>query len=206
MCVWNDLAAALMGDFAAIAEKERNYLRLAFTHPAMKSLYADWDSVAQTAVAQVRMDAAKYPDDPKLARLVGELSVRDNQFRKWWADQLVATRGTGTKTLNHPIAGELTLDWDTLTASTDPDQQLLIWTAEPGTPSHDGLRMLASWAATQKTSTNPPHAQRRDIRVSPTSTTIPITLWRATQLDRLGRPSNRRQLRTLCHPRTLMCQ
>ena len=53
--------------------------------------------------------------------------------------------------LHHPVAGELTLDWDTLTASTDPDQQLVIWTAEPGTPTHDGLRILASWATAHPT-------------------------------------------------------
>lgn len=54
----------------------------------------------------------------------------------------------GTKSLYHPVAGELTLDWDTLTASTDPDQQLVIWTAAPDTPSYEGLRFLASWAST----------------------------------------------------------
>jgi hypothetical protein len=59
----------------------------------------------------------------------------------------VATLSVGTKVLNHPVAGELSLDWDTLTASTDPDQQLVVWTAEGGSPTHDGLRILASWAA-----------------------------------------------------------
>lgn len=80
-------------------------------------------------------------------RLVGELSVQDAHFREWWAAHQVATLGVGTKVLPHPVAGELSLDWDTLTASTDPDQQLVIWTAEVGTPTHDGLRNLASWAA-----------------------------------------------------------
>lgn len=55
-----------------------------------------------------------------------------------------------TKTYHHPVAGELTLDWDTLTASTDPDQQLVVLTAEPGTPSHDALRILASWATSHQ--------------------------------------------------------
>lgn len=55
----------------------------------------------------------------------------------------------GTKVVHHPVAGELSLDWDTLSASTDPDQQLVVWTTEVGSPSHDGLRILASWAAGQ---------------------------------------------------------
>ncbi|MFD7119922.1 helix-turn-helix domain-containing protein [Streptomyces sp. NPDC059922] len=144
---WNALAAALVTDFGRIPERHRNYVRLVFTDPAMRTLYSDWETVARTCAAQLRMEAAKYPDDPRLAALVGELSVQDPQFRQWWAAHHVATLSVGTKTLHHPVAGDLTLDWDTLTASTDPDQQLVIWTAEAGTPSHDGLRILASWAA-----------------------------------------------------------
>lgn len=143
---WNPLAAALVVDFAAIPEKKRNYVRLLFTEPALRELYPDWESVARHAVAQLRMEAAQYPDDPRLTALVGELSVRDNDFRQWWAGHHVAARTMGTKTLHHPVAGELTLDWGCLACGTNPDQQLVIWTAQPGTPSHDGLRILASWA------------------------------------------------------------
>ncbi|WP_030619281.1 helix-turn-helix domain-containing protein [Streptomyces fulvoviolaceus] len=152
---WNPLAAALITDFGTIPEKHRNYVRILFTDPAMRTLYADWKSVARTCVAQFRMEAAKYPDDPRLASLVGELSVQDGDFRTWWAAHHVATLSVGTKVLAHPVAGELSLDWDTLTASTDPDQQLVVWTAEVGTPTHDRLRILASWAAAQHQPTGP---------------------------------------------------
>ncbi|MFC9429801.1 helix-turn-helix domain-containing protein [Streptomyces sp. NPDC056987] len=144
---WNPLAAALITDFSAVPEKHRNYVRILFTDPAMRTLYADWKAVGRTSVAQLRMAAAKYPDDPRLAALVGELSVRDPDFRRWWAAHHVAALSVGTKVLHHPVAGELSLDWDTLSASTDPDQQLVVWTAEVGSPTHDGLRILASWAA-----------------------------------------------------------
>ncbi|MFJ5110402.1 helix-turn-helix domain-containing protein [Streptomyces sp. NPDC088551] len=144
---WNALAAALVTDFGRIPERHRNYVRLVFTDPAMRTLYSDWETVARTCAAQLRMEAATYPDDPRLTELVGELSVQDPRFREWWAAHHVATLSVGTKKLHHPVAGDLTLDWDTLTASTDPDQQLVIWTAEVGSPSHDGLRILASWAA-----------------------------------------------------------
>ncbi|AEN13893.1 MULTISPECIES: helix-turn-helix transcriptional regulator [unclassified Streptomyces] len=146
---WNQLAAALITDFGKLPEKDRNYVRVLFTDPAMRTLYADWKTVARTCVAQLRMEAAKYPDDPRLTALVGELSVQDPDFRTWWAGHHVAALNVGTKTLHHPVAGELALDWDTLTATTDPDQQLVIWTAEVGGPTHDGLRILASWAADQ---------------------------------------------------------
>ena len=147
---WNALGAALVTDFGAVPEKQRNYVRLLFTDPELKTLYVDWEAVARTTVAQLRMEAARYPDDPRLISLVGELSVIDADFRTWWAEHHVAAMGVGTKTLHHPVVGELTLEWDTLTASTDADQQLIVWTAEVGSRSHEGLRLLASWAATQR--------------------------------------------------------
>jgi transcriptional regulator with XRE-family HTH domain len=146
---WNTLAAALVTDFSQVPEKHRNYPRLIFTDPAMRSLYADWEASAQIAVAQLRMEAAHYPEDPRLIELVGELSTRDKQFAKWWGDHKVAARTVGTKTLNHPAVGELVLDWDTYTANTDSDQHLTVWTAAPGSPTHERLRVLASWAADQ---------------------------------------------------------
>lgn len=155
---WNPLAAALITDFGRIPEKHRNYLRLVFTDPAMRALYADWETVARTCVAQLRMEAAHRPDDPQLTALVGELSIHDTQFRRWWAAHHVAARRVGTKTLHHPLVGDLHLDWDTLTCAADPDQQLITWTTEPDTPTNDRLRILASWTADQPqpTSSNTP--------------------------------------------------
>lgn len=143
---WNPLASALVTDFSRIPEKQRNYIRLLFTDATLKELYADWETVARTAVAQLRMQAAKYPGDPHLSSLVGELSVRDADFRQWWGGHLVSSVSVGTKKFHHPIAGELLLDWDTLACSTDVEQELVVWTAEPGTPSYEGLRFLSSWA------------------------------------------------------------
>ncbi|WP_031073984.1 helix-turn-helix transcriptional regulator [Streptomyces sp. NRRL WC-3742] len=145
---WNSLAAALVTDFSKIPEKQRNYIRLVFTDPRMRKLYADWENVAHTCVAQLRMEAARDPGNPRLAALVGELSLQDADFRRWWAAHHVAVRGIGTKTLRHPVVGNLTLEWDTLASTTDTDQQLVLWTAEPGTPTHDALRILASWTDT----------------------------------------------------------
>lgn len=157
---WNPMATALFGDFAAIPDKQRNFVRQVFTDPAMRELYQDWAEVAQTGVAQLRMEAARDPKDPRLTNLVGELSVIDEDFRRWWGAHRVAVRGMGTKVLRHPVAGELTLDWSTLTCATDPDQQLITYTAARGTPSHDGLRILASWIADETASSaNSPRGQ-----------------------------------------------
>ncbi|MEU2334779.1 helix-turn-helix domain-containing protein [Streptomyces sp. NPDC013172] len=147
---WNRLAAALWTDFARYPEQERVFVRLLFTEPWMRELYADWEEVTRLAIAQLRMESARYPGDPRLTALVDELSARDEQFRQWWDEHDVALRGKGTKKLRHPVVGELTLDWDTLTCATDPEQSIIVWTAAPGSPSHDALRLLASWDADRK--------------------------------------------------------
>ncbi|WP_328320151.1 helix-turn-helix domain-containing protein [Kribbella sp. NBC_00382] len=144
---WNEMAAALVTDFGQIPLKQRTYVRLLFTDPAMRTLYPDWENVARRAVAQLRTEAARTQGDPRMSTLVGELSTRDEQFRTWWAAEVVAGRGIGAKDLNHPVVGALTLDWDTLTSAADPEQHLIVWTAEPGSRSADSLRVLASWAA-----------------------------------------------------------
>jgi transcriptional regulator with XRE-family HTH domain len=144
---WNPMAAALVTDFGQIPEKHRNYIRLLFTEPAMRTLYLDWENVALMAVAQLQMEAARTPGDPRMGTLVGELSTQDEYFRTWWGTGAVAGRGVGAKHLDHPVVGALTLDWDTLTCAADPEQHLIMWTAEPGSPSDDALRVLASWTA-----------------------------------------------------------
>ncbi|MFG1992141.1 helix-turn-helix domain-containing protein [Actinoplanes sp. NPDC048988] len=148
---WNSAAAALFTDFAAVPERERNYVRLLFTDPGMRALHADWPHDARDAVAALRTRAAAGPDDPELARLVGELAVRDADFRTWWAEHRVNGASYGTKHYHHPVVGDLTLDCDVWASPDGSGQELMIVTAEPGTPSHDALRILASWATVPQT-------------------------------------------------------
>jgi transcriptional regulator with XRE-family HTH domain len=159
---WNSGAAALYTDFERVPVRQRNYVRLLFTHPAMRSLYVEWDHDARTAVAALRMDAAHDPDDPDLAVLVGELSVQDPDFRTWWATHHVNSASYGTKHYRHPLVGELTLDCDTWSSPDGSGQQLMVLTAEEGTPSRDALRILASWTAeeTEGLGIGPRGAQR----------------------------------------------
>lgn len=141
---WNRLGAALIADFAAIPEDERSFIWLLFANPQMRMLYADWSGVVELAIAQLRGDSARYPDDPELAQLVRRLSEEFSEFATKWGAHEVAGRGTGTKILHHPVVGELSLDWEILASAMDPDQQIVLWTADPGSPSADRLRKLAA--------------------------------------------------------------
>ncbi|MEU2433856.1 helix-turn-helix transcriptional regulator [Streptomyces sp. NPDC007861] len=141
---WNPLAASLYTDFAAVPPAERNLLRLTFLDPRIRALYTDWEAGARACVSFVRMDAATNPTAPDLQALVGELSVRDHDFRRWWAAHDVAHKTFGTKRFHHPVVGDLTLDWQFLTLPHDPDLTLMVLTASPGTPSHQALRRLSA--------------------------------------------------------------
>ena len=140
---WNAMAAALMvTDFAKLPTRQRNYVRLVFTDPAVRRLYPDWEQTGRLCVALLHMEVARDPHDPRLAELVGELSIQDVDFRRWWSDHQVAIRNRGVKRFDHPRVGCLTLEWDTLAHVGDPDQQLITWSAEAGTASHDRLAEL----------------------------------------------------------------
>ncbi|PWI15345.1 transcriptional regulator [Streptomyces sp. Act143] len=148
---WNAAATALYTDFAAVPAARRNYLRLMFTDPAIRGMHREWAHDARDAVAALRMEAAADPDDPDLAALVGELTIRDTDFRTWWAEHHVNSATYGTKHYRHPLVGDLTLDCDTWAASDGSGQRLMVLTAESGSPSHDALRILTSWTAESAT-------------------------------------------------------
>ncbi|MET8545959.1 hypothetical protein ABZW03_35805 [Kitasatospora sp. NPDC004799] len=93
------------------------------------------------------MEAGTNPTDPALTALVGEPAVADQQFRVWWAEHRVAHQDFGSKRITHATVGELTLDWDTFRYAGAPEQQLVLCSAEPGTPDAERLAELAGDAA-----------------------------------------------------------
>ena len=146
----NHLARALYTDFDALPARDRNMARLVFLDEHFRSLYADWEDAARNIVASLRLYAGGRPHDPALAELVGELSVHDTDFRRWWADHDVFERGHGIKHFHHPVVGDLVLNYEAFTPTDDPEQLLGISTAEPGSVSAERLKLLASWAGYQQ--------------------------------------------------------
>ncbi len=144
---WNAAACALLGDYAARKPAERNIPRITFLDPASRELFADWTTCARENVAYLRLEAGRHPDDPQLASLIGELSMKSEDFRRWWAEHPVQDKTSGIKRFHHPVVGDLALTYETLRAADDPGQALITYAAEPGTPSHDALHMLLAWAA-----------------------------------------------------------
>jgi hypothetical protein len=156
----NRLGSALFTDFQARPHRERNFARFVFLDEAAHSLYLDWDKAAGDCVATLHLYAGRHPDDPQLAELIGDLSVRSDTFRRMWADHDVLAHASGTKRLHHPLVGDLTLDYVVLAVEADPDQALVILTPEPASRSAEALGILASWTGAPATGTpaTGPHA------------------------------------------------
>ncbi|NED88870.1 helix-turn-helix domain-containing protein [Streptomyces sp. SID11233] len=142
---WNGAADALLG-FSRLSPAVRNVPRQVFLDPASLELYPDWAAVAAETVAHLRLDAGLHPHDKQLAALVGELSVKNEDFRRLWADHQVKAKAYGVKRISHPVAGPLTLPYETLGVPGDPDQCLVVYTPEPGTESAERLALLTAAA------------------------------------------------------------
>ncbi len=123
--------------------------RFQFLDPGAHDSYADWE-LAATTVALLRAEAGRCPHDTQLRGLVGELSTVSEELRTRWAAHDVRIHHNGTKQFHHPAVGALELGHHTfdLPAEDAADLPMTIYTAGPGTPSDDALRLLASWAAT----------------------------------------------------------
>ncbi|MFC4499806.1 MULTISPECIES: helix-turn-helix domain-containing protein [Streptomyces] len=144
---WNRMAAAVFGDWAELPPAERNWARLVFLKPEYRDLFVDWEQKAIDIVCVLRMDAGCFPDDPRLSAIVGELSVKSEDFRRLWATHDVKEKNHGVKQLRHPLVGDLSLNFEGFRLADDGDQAMVVYHAEPGSPSADALRLLASWGA-----------------------------------------------------------
>ncbi|MFE0521084.1 helix-turn-helix transcriptional regulator [Streptomyces sp. NPDC058954] len=145
----NRLARAFYADVYATPHNQANLARFNFLDPASRRFYPDWDWAADISVAILRTEAGRNAHDKDLHDLVGELSTRSDDFRTRWGAHDVRHHGTGTKRFHHHVVGDLTLAYEGLEMAAEPGLTLTIYTAEPGSSSEEGLRLLASWAATQ---------------------------------------------------------
>ena len=141
----NDLGLAFYSPVIGDGGRTPNLARFQFLDPAARDFYPDWEKFAEMCVAVMRAEAGRDPHDKGLQDLVGELSLRSDTFRTLWAAHDVRTHGAGTKRFHHPIVGELILAYEELAITAEPGNVLLIYTAEPGSPSAERLKLLASW-------------------------------------------------------------
>lgn len=152
---WNPLAEALLGDPADLPPERLNMLLLMFDDTLTGDRNCpDWEQQALEYIGMMRTAVATDPTHPRATKIVGELSIRSEDFRRLWARHDVRESVSGTKTFRTAEVGEIALDWDTYPLPGNPGPVMLVWTAEPGSPDADRLHLLASLHATR-------HAARR---------------------------------------------
>jgi transcriptional regulator with XRE-family HTH domain len=146
----NSLGRALHAPFFDDPGRPANFARFQFLDPRAEDFYPDWAGAANITVALLRAEAGRHPNDTQLRELVGELSTVSEEFRTRWAAHNVRIHHNGAKSFHHPVVGPVELGYHTFDLPTEDTSglRMTIYTAEPGTPSEDALRMLASWAAT----------------------------------------------------------
>ncbi|MGJ4845227.1 helix-turn-helix transcriptional regulator [Leifsonia sp. Le1] len=143
----NALGRAFYSPLIGDGGRTPNLARFQFLDPVSRDFYPDWDLFADMCVAMMRAEAGRDPHNRAMQDLVGELSTRSETFRRLWGAHNVRTHGAGTKRFHHPVVGELTLAFEEFAVTAEPGHVLLVYTAEPGSPSAERLRLLASWAA-----------------------------------------------------------
>jgi transcriptional regulator with XRE-family HTH domain len=124
-----------------------NRLLAAFLDPGEKELHEDWEQSTAAAVGQLRAVMGTETDDPRMASLVGELSMKSDRFRRLWARQDVVRPAGGPARMHHPEVGELELHREKLIVAGTDGQVLVIYHADPGTPSAQALDLLGTIAA-----------------------------------------------------------
>jgi transcriptional regulator with XRE-family HTH domain len=141
----NRMAKALFADFDQLPLKQRNYAHWMFLDEQARSLFVDWRDQARAAVESLRFEIGRDPADSATVALVAELRERSREFDQWWEQHQVHQRTHGSKHLRHPLVGELTVEYESLTLPGDPDTTLFVYTTEVGSPSRRAMDLLASW-------------------------------------------------------------
>ncbi|BCB88743.1 helix-turn-helix transcriptional regulator [Phytohabitans suffuscus] len=125
-----------------------NLARFNFLDERSREFYPGWEAAADVCVAILRTEAGRDPRDKRLHDLIGELSTNSDEFRTRWGAHNVRRHGSGTKKFHHHAVGDLTLTYEGLELTAEPGLSFLIYTADPGSPTEERLRLLASLAAT----------------------------------------------------------
>ncbi|WP_411153133.1 helix-turn-helix transcriptional regulator [Streptomyces sp. A30] len=149
----NALAEALYVPF----EPADNLARMTFLDPAGRHFYSDWNRAAQATVANLRQAAGFDPDNPRLRELVRTLTEHSTDFTSLWNAHTVRGKTQDAKQFLHPDVGPLTLTYQAFDVRDAPGQQLVIYHAEPGSPSAQALNLLGSIHATRRQAEPWPH-------------------------------------------------
>lgn len=142
--VQTPLAVALVGDETHFTGLDRSFTYRWFTDPRSRRIYPEPDRPLQGRyfTSDLRAAYSRLGAGSRAGRIVDALLARSEEFAALWAAHEVGLRREGdAKRIQHPDLGLLDLQCQALYDG-DQSQVLLVYTATPGTESHDKLQLL----------------------------------------------------------------
>ena len=127
-----------------------NRLRSVFLDESVRAEFPDWEQAVGGMVAAFRASIGTDVDDPRIAQLVGELSLASEPFRQLWARHDVKALAGAPAQILHPQVGLLQLRREKLPIGDSGGQLLVIYHAEPGSDSARALALLGSLSVTEE--------------------------------------------------------
>jgi hypothetical protein len=135
---------ALMGDTSTWHGIERNNVWRNLVGPGTRAVHTAREQAEFEAilVADLRLTTARYPADRRLRGLVRELSALSPRFVELWESTNPEPHRDPSrhKIIDHPAAGRIELDCDTLIVAGD-DLRITVYTAEPGSADAERLAL-----------------------------------------------------------------
>ncbi len=138
----NALLRAVLG---AEVDTGEVLVRWLFLDARARGRIENWSDYAAAAVGALRYEVGRHPTDRRLQGLVDELRTADPDVARWWDDHGVTDRTSVDKQIAHPVVGRLAFGIEALVSPHDPEQRLIVYTAQPGSPTAAALPVLASW-------------------------------------------------------------
>ncbi|MER6692533.1 helix-turn-helix transcriptional regulator [Streptomyces minutiscleroticus] len=127
-------------------EPGTSFARWLLLDGAARARIVNWADYASAAVGALRYELGRHPHDRALAALIEDLRAQEPHVDRWWHDQGVTDRTSVTKRIAHPTGGPLEFGVEAVTLPQNSDQQLVIYTVEPDSPTARVLPLLSSCA------------------------------------------------------------
>ncbi|MBV2151551.1 helix-turn-helix transcriptional regulator [Kitasatospora sp. SUK 42] len=144
---WNPLGHALLAghlpyEAPADPATRPSMSRMLFLDPHTRELERDWEHYARTHVGYLRLVAGRYGEDRALAELIGELTMKSQEFAAWWAGGNVRECTFGSRVLDHPVVGPVEVTYQVWLQPDRPDHRLELYTPGPDPAAADALALL----------------------------------------------------------------
>ncbi|MEY4992904.1 MAG: hypothetical protein RIS82_26 [Actinomycetota bacterium] len=150
----NKLGRALYSPVFESGIAQGNIARWIFLDANSQDFYVDYAKICEAAVGTLRLEALRAADDPKFQALIGELSSKSESFRTLWAKHRVYRHPGGTKSIIHPLIGQITLTYEPFQVLAEGPVSMNIYTAEPGSEAEQKLTILGAWVAENSATVN----------------------------------------------------